>query len=209
MSDLIEKIQNSKEIFVKQRHELAEFIGYETRNKYEILDANHNSIGFAAEQNKGIFNFLVRQFLGHWRKFDILFFDNHRQKVMQAHHPFRWIFQRLEMRDHTGRPIGALQQRFSILHKKFDVVGDHGQHLFYMISPLWRIWTFKFMRRENEVARVEKKWSGLFSEALTDRDNFRILMNAQGIEPDQRMLLVASAVFIDLMYFEKKAGRNN
>ena len=40
---------------------------------------------------------------------------------MTARHPFRLFFQRLEVFDEAGVFVGAIQQRFSILTKRFDV----------------------------------------------------------------------------------------
>ncbi|MFN8847145.1 MAG: phospholipid scramblase-related protein, partial [Bdellovibrionales bacterium] len=100
------KLDNMKSIFVHQVHELGEWFGFETRNKYEIFDENKNSIGFAAEQSKGFWGFLARQFLGHWRSFEIHFFSSQRQLAFIAHHPFRWYFQRLEVKDSQGQTLG-------------------------------------------------------------------------------------------------------
>ena len=51
-------------IFIKQIHELGEWLGFETRNKYGVFDADGAPIGFAAEQQKGILGFFMRQYLG-------------------------------------------------------------------------------------------------------------------------------------------------
>ena len=67
-----------------------------------------------AEQGKGGLAFLARSFLGHFRRFEIHFFDTARALVLCAVHPFRWFFQRLEVSFADGRPIGAIQQRFAI-----------------------------------------------------------------------------------------------
>lgn len=192
-------------LYVRQIHELGEWIGFETRNKYLISDESGRQVGFAAEQNKGLLGFLLRQVLGHWRRFDIRFFTADRREFMHAHHPFRFLFQRLEVSDVHGRRLGAIQQRFSLLAKKFDVENAQGLMLMQVSSPVWRIWTFPFVKNGRQVATVSKKWSGILSEALTDRDNFRIQIEDPNLGESERQLLLAAAVFIDLMYFEKKA----
>ncbi len=55
-----------------------------------------------------------------------------------------------------------------------------------------------------EVAVVQKKWSGVLSEAFTDRDNFRVGFSSGALDNDTRLLLLAAAVYVDLTYFEKK-----
>lgn len=202
---LREKLKNLNTIFVHQKHEIAELIGYETRNKYEILDEHGKPLGFAAEQHKGIFAFLTRQFLGHWRTFEIFIFDQNREIVFKCLHPFRFIFNRFEVYNVTGEPLGVLQQRFSIFSRRFDVLDRRQNIIFQMVSPLIRFWTFKFLRRGSEVARIEKKWSGLLSEGFTDKDNFRLSIKDPNLDSDTRILLMASCLFVDLMYFERKA----
>jgi uncharacterized protein YxjI len=193
-------------LIVQQKRELAELIGIETRNKYAIEAEDGAPIAYAAEQQKGILGILLRQILGHWRTFEIAFFGPDRQPLMTAVHPFRFFFQRLEVSTADGRSLGAIQQRFAFLHKKFDVQSSDGRVLMTVASPFWRIWTFAFERMGREVARIEKKWGGLLSEAFTDKDRFRVQFADSSVTGDERMLLLAAALFIDLVYFEKKAS---
>ena len=72
-------------------------------------------------------------------------------------------------------------------------------------SPIWKIWTFPFMRHEREVAKIEKKWSGFLSEAFTDKDKFLVSYNDQSLSEDERKVILAASIFVDLQYFEKKA----
>jgi uncharacterized protein YxjI len=203
MSELI-PLQEHKNLFVKQVREIGEWIGFETRNKYAIYDSNQTQIAFAAEQSKGILGFLLRQYLGHWRRFDVFFFNNERKLFMTAHHPFRWFFSRVEVKDHEGRYLGAIQKRFAILTKRFDVESSKGLVIMEVASPIWKIWTFLFKHQGKQIAAVHKKWSGVFSEVFTDRDNFMVEFGNQDLTPDERKLVLASAVFIDLLYFEAK-----
>lgn len=200
-----DQLQLNSTLFLRQQTELGEFVGFETRNKYSIETEQSDKIGFAAEQQKGVFGFLARQALGHWRSFDLLFFDKQRQPVMRAVHPFRIIFQRMEVFSQDGQRVGAVQQRFSILSKKFDVLDQTGNISMSVSSPIYRIWTFPFLRNGQELAKVTKKWSGTFKEALTDADNFEVKFNSAELSLAERMLVLAAAVFIDLKYFERKA----
>ncbi len=190
---------------VVQKKELGEvLIGFEGRNKYELRDLNDRPLGFAAEQGKGIFGFLMRSLLGHWRSFDVHIFDAQRQLAYRAHHPFRLFFQRLEVFDAAGRPVGALQQRWAFFKKRFDVEDASGRVLLEMRSGFFRIWTFPFFRGDAEVARVEKKWGGVLTEVFTDADRFRLTYGAQ-LSTVERALLLAAALFVDLQFFEQKA----
>lgn len=204
MSEMLAVLQRSSELMIVQRREIAELFGLETRNKYAI-EANGAPVAFAAEQGKGGFAFFARMFFGHWRTFEIHFFDNARQLVWRVVHPFRFFFQRLEVSDALGRQLGAIQQRFALLGKRFDVTDPTGRVLLTVSSPIWRPWTFVFKRDERELARVEKKWTGMLSEAFTDADRFRVAFESPELNIDERSLVLAAGIFIDLQYFEQKA----
>lgn len=195
-------------LFVKQVYEIGEWIGFETRNKYQILDGGGRPVAYAAEQQKGFWGFILRQLLGHWRSFELHIFSPDRQKLATARQPFRFFFQRLEIFDQSGRLQGALQQRFAILSKRFDVQNERGQVIMEMRSPLLRIWTFPFTRHGRTVAKIEKKWGGLLTEAFTDTDKFLVEFAEGTLTQSERLLVLSSALFIDLRYFENKAGNN-
>ncbi|MBI3534269.1 MAG: hypothetical protein HY072_02105 [Deltaproteobacteria bacterium] len=204
---LQEQLGTQSTLYIKQRRELAELIGFETRNKYSIETEHGEAIGFAAEQQKGILGFLLRQFLGHWRTYEIYCFDSLKQLSLKAVHPFRFLFQRLEVFSSDGVKIGAVQQRFSVFTKKFDVLDDNNQILMTVASPFWKIWTFAFQKQNQTVATIKKKWSGLLTEVFTDQDQFRIEFNDPNLNLAEKTLLLVSGLFIDLQYFERKAGR--
>lgn len=200
------QLERHSTIQIRQRHEIGELFGFETRNKYEIRSREGTELGFAAEQQKGIWGLIVRQYLGHWRRFDIHIFDARRVPYLIASHPFRFLFQRLEIRDAGGNFLGALQQRFGFLiRKRFDVEDAQGNVMLTVSSPLWRPWTFPFERHGREVAKIVKKWSGLLSEAFTDKDNFELQFLDPALSKVERDLLLAAAFFVDLQYFERKA----
>ena len=204
MTEMLAIVQQSSEIMIVQRRELAELFGIETRNKYSI-EVNGAPFAFAAEQGKGGLAFFARMFFGHWRTFEIHFFDNARQLVLRVVHPFRLFFQRLEVSTADGRSIGAIQQRWALFSKRFDVTDNSGRVLLSVSSPFWRPWTFAFQRDGRELARVEKKWSGMLQEAFTDADRFRVAFESPELGLEERSLVLAAGIFIDLSYFERKA----
>ena len=193
-------------IFLRQKREIAELFGVETRNKYQILTMDGTPLGYVAEDGKGIGAFLGRSFLGHWRTFTINIFDTNRELAYRALHPFRILFQRLEITKAQGQRIGALEQRFGIVTKRFDLEDAHGNVIMKMSATLWKPWTFPIYKNGEEVAVVLKKWSGTFSEIFSDRDNFVVEFKDKRLTTTERELILASAMFIDLNYFERKAG---
>jgi uncharacterized protein YxjI len=195
-----------KEVFITQKFEIMEMLSVETRNRYRISDAAGKPIGYAAEEQTGIVGFVMRQIFGHWRSFEVHFYNNARQEVLHAVHPFRFYFSRLDVYNAKQQLIGAVQKQFSILSKKFTIEDGHGVTVMEVSSPLWKMWTFPFTHNGETVASINKKWSGLLSEAFTDRDNFQVQFNSVGLGNDARSVILAAAIYVDLTYFEKKGG---
>jgi hypothetical protein len=48
----------------------------------------------------------------------------------------------------------------------------------------------------------------LLAEAFTDKDNFAVDFGAGALGENERRLVLAAALYIDLMYFENKASSN-
>ena len=102
---LADDLLKHKRIKMQQIREMAEWIGIETRNKYQLTDENDSLIAYAAEDQKGALGFLMRQYLGHWRTFDFHVFNFKREHALTLRHPFRWFFQRLEVYDESGKML--------------------------------------------------------------------------------------------------------
>lgn len=205
MGNSLIPLTQTRAIAIRQRVELAELIGFETRNKYEILDESGRPIGYAAEQTRGLFGFIFRQIFGHWRRFNILIFNLDRQPLYRAKNQFRIWFTRVEVYNSSEQFLGAIQKRFSIFSKKFDIEDEQGQILMTVQSPFWRIWTFPVRANGVEKAVIRKKWSGALTEVLLDKDNFRVEFNDSALTQTERALLLCSALFVDLEYFETKS----
>lgn len=204
-----ESLINSQRVHVKQIFEAFELLGFETRNKYHILDQNQSMMGFAAEVNDGAWGFLARNFFGHWRSFKIIIFDNSRRPIYELHFPFRWFFKTLYISDANGKRLGHLEQRFSILRKKFDVFDTYGKLVAQINSSLFRFWTFEFHFRSKKLGTVQKKWSGLMNEAFTDRDNFTVSFADRDLSEETKAIMLSTCLMVDIIYFEKKGSGSN
>ncbi|MCE3009562.1 MAG: hypothetical protein LW875_02990 [Proteobacteria bacterium] len=198
-------LSQTRGLVIQQVRELWELVGFETRNKYRISDENGQVVAYAAEQQKGFFAFLARQFLGHWRSYEIHFFNEQRQILFTVHHPFRFFFQKFTVKDPQGRILGEMEQNFALISKKFSLRSQNTFRNYLMKSPLWKIWTFPITENGRPVALIEKKWSGLLKEVFTDADQFRLGFHESSLSNDDRKIILAAAVFVDLQYFEAKA----
>lgn len=205
MPDVPSFLGQTDQLGVVQRKEIFEFFGFETRNKYSVHMPDGREVAFCAEQGKGFLEAISRQMFGHWRGFELHMFDAARQPIMTADHPFRFFFQRLTVKDGRGRILGAIQRRWGVFTKSFDVHDASGRVIFNVRSPFWKVWTFKFFRGGRQLAAVEKKWSGFLTEMFTDADRFGVSFDPS-LPPHERALVLFAAVYIDILYFENKQG---
>lgn len=201
-----EIFKSSAHLHVQQVHEAFEIVlGFETRNKYRILDDRNTPVAFAAEQSSGITGTLLRQLLGHWRTFQVHIFDQSRTLQYKAKFPFRWFFKTLILQGPSGEHVGHIQERFAIFRKKFDVYNSHGKLVARINSSWFRFWTFEFEAHHKRLGKIEKKWSGVLSEFFTDKDNFLITFGADADE-EFRALMLATCIMVDIVYFENKGS---
>ncbi len=196
-------VADSKKLKVQQVWEGFEIVlNWETRNKYRIMNAAGDPIAFAAEQSSGLAGTIMRQVLGHWRTFNIFVFNQQKQQILDLHFPFRWFFKALIVKTHHGQIIGRLEQRFSFIYKKFDVLDPHGKLIATIKSPLWKMWTFDFQYGSRKLGDVQKKWAGIFGELFTDKDNFEVNFADPNLSPELKALMLATCLMVDIVYFE-------
>ncbi|MEI8025005.1 MAG: phospholipid scramblase-related protein [Pseudomonadota bacterium] len=193
-------------ILIKQRREIVEFMGIETRNKYDIYGTNSKAIAFVEEQGKSALSIIFRNIFGHWREFQFHIFSPDGTPLLIVNHPFKLFMPRLELRTFDGREIGSVNQKISLLSKKFTLSTLENPEDLTMDSPLWRPWQFTFYRKKKEVALLQKKFSGLFHEIFTDKDNFALSFYDTQLTQEERLLILASALLIDITSFENNEG---
>lgn len=202
MNDLEIHLNEARTLHVQQVYEGFEILGFETRNKYKILDENLNPVAFAAEDSTGLGGTILRQIFGHWRSFKVSVFNERKEKVLNLHFPFRFFFKTLFVTDTHGKEIGELHQRFAIFRKKFDVYGPRGQLIARINSSFFRFWTFEFFNHGQSLGKIQKKWSGGLTELFTDKDNFVISFNDPALTADTKALMLATCLMVDIIYFE-------
>lgn len=188
-------------LVVQQRKEWGEILsGFETRNKYAVMDATGRQLYYAAEVGG---NFLVRMFLKAWRPFEITIVRPDNNVALALDSPFRFYFREITVHDASGQLLGRIQRNFSILRRKYTVYNEQGQPLCDLFGPILHPWTFEIRRGEQTLGKITKKWSGLLKEGFTDADNFGVTF-----PPDwsnaQKAILLGAVFLIDFVHFENK-----
>ncbi len=193
----------SRRLHIQQVAEGLEiFLGWESRNKYRILDEEESPIAFAAEEKTGFGGQIMRQFFGHWRSFRVAVFDQNKQKHLELNFPFRWFFKSLYVSTSSGRRVGHLHQRFALFRKKFDVYSADGVLIASINSSWFKFWTFEFFSKERKLGTLQKKWSGALTEIFTDKDNFVLSFADPNMTEDTKSLMLATCLMVDIIYFE-------
>jgi len=201
MSGLDSIVGDRERVLIRQHKEWGEIlIGFESRNRFELLDENGGTLGLAAEEGGGLGAMLGRQFLGHCRKATIHIYDPSGAEIGRGEKPFRWYFQRMELYD-GDRRIGAIQRKWSWIHRRFALENAAGEEVMEIFSPMFRIWTFKLMFQGQEVGRISKKWGGMLREMFTDADTFGVECQPH-VPADVRKMLLVATFLIDFTCFE-------
>lgn len=197
-------IGSNERILVKQVKEWGEILtGFETRNRFEIVDEDGTKLGYAAEEGGGLGTMLLRNLLGQCRACRVHLYDPEGKQLGVGVKPFRFYFHRMEIEE-GDQKIGAVQRRFSILHRKFVLEDADGKEILEITSPFLRIWTFKVHMDDVEVARISKKWGGVLKEMFTDADAFGIEFLRKDLPLTIKKLLIGAVFLIDFTCFERK-----
>ncbi len=93
------------------------------------------------EEARGLGQWLLRNLFGRCRRATVHVYDAAGRPVGRGEKPFRWYFHRMEAFD-GDRKVGAVQRKWSWLHRVFLVENAAGQEVMELRSPLFHPWTF-------------------------------------------------------------------
>ncbi len=190
-------------LVVSQRKEWGEILtGFETRNKYVVLDAEGNELYKAAEHAGST---LARIFLKAYRPFEMSIVRPDGNTVLRLSRPFRFYFHEISVFDAGGSLLGTIKKQFSILRRHYSVSDATGQQQFELFGPIFRPWTFFIKQGGVEVGRISKKWSGVMKEAFTDADNFGVQFPGEW-KPPLKAVFLGAVFLIDFVHFENKGN---
>ncbi|KAL3862664.1 hypothetical protein ACJMK2_008618 [Sinanodonta woodiana] len=188
----LEYLSQIDQLLVKQQVELFELVtGWETANKYKIMNSVGQQVYFAAEESDAC----LRQCCGANRGFNIHITDNAGQEVIRVNREFKccahqWCAcidacaHEVQIEAPPGHIVGYVKQKRSCCEPKYKIL-DHDHHKkLVMQGPCCMLtgpcctWDHDFIvfskDGANEVGKVSKQWSGLLKEYFTDADNFGV-----------------------------------
>ena len=207
-NDGLQNLEQANVLVIRQQKEWGEILtGFETKNRYEVMDHFSNPLIEAQEEGDSALATITRLFLKALRPFTMHLFSTGGTGLFKLTRPFRFYFHELDVCQSNGAPLGNIKRRFAILRRIYSVSDRNGNEIFKLFGPLLRPWTFQIKKGGQELGKITKKWSGLVKESFTDADNFGITFPS-GIDLSQKAVLLGAVFLIDFVHFENRGSRN-
>lgn len=197
----------ARQVVVSQQVERLELMtNFEGRNRYRFQSPAGADLAYAEESDTGIGGAVLRNVFSTSRAFTMGISIHNTPDVIWLKRQFEFIFSRIKVSDNNG-PVGEVNQKFSLLSRKYELVTYFGARRLEINGPLWKPWTFLISTGGREVGAIRKKWSGLLKESFTRADTFEIDLTAPDLRAAEKKLVFAAAIAIDIDYFEQKQNR--
>lgn len=103
-----------------------------------------------------------------------------------------------------GRALGVVERNFSLLESRYELKDASGGVFARLIKPTLSVWQFRLETAAGLASgAVAKHWSGFVTEWLSDADDFGVDFGPHPWTREQRAVIVAAALSIDLDVFER------
>ncbi|KAL8559228.1 hypothetical protein ACOMHN_040352 [Nucella lapillus] len=211
----LEYLLHIDQLLIKQQVEILEaFTGFETNNRYEILNSVGQKVYIAVEDTCCLF----RMCMGKVRPFDIKVMDLQGTELIHLERPLRcdkcpWFccLQKLEVQAPPGAPIGSVHQTCHVLDMpRYDIKNENNETVLKIKGPCCRCSIcgdveFEVTSKDGEtqVGIISKQWSGLAKEIFTDADNFGVSFPID-MDAKTKATLMGAVFLIDFMYYEEE-----
>ena len=124
------------------------------------------------------------------------------EKILTVKRGVSIFLSTVEVFDGKDNLVGRFKQKFFSIGGKFDIL-DTNDSVICTLQGQWTSWDFKFMRDNDELAQVSKKWAGLGKELFTTADNYMLSINESVKKDDHaRILILAAVMCIDMVLKE-------
>jgi len=196
----MERLANVDALVIGQKKEWAEiFTGFETKNRYVVMDTEGNELYAAAEVGG---SWLGRQFLKSMRPFTVSVRTLDGAEALSVRRSFRFYFHKADVTDGNGQLLGTIEKRFSVFRRLYTVYDAAGVEAFQLVGPFFHPWTFEIHEQGIPIGKITKKWSGLGKEVFTDADNFGVAF-APDWDVQTKALFLGIVFLIDFVHFEQ------
>ncbi len=124
------------------------------------------------------------------------------QRILTVKRGISIFLSKVDVLNENDEVLGRFKQKFFSIGGKFDVF-DANDKVMCSLKGKWTSWEFSFMRGEEELAKVTKKWAGLGKELFTSADNYVLTINENVPADDPlRALIMGAVICIDMVLKE-------
>jgi len=192
-------------ILKRNSYFVKEHIGiFKAANNYDIYNPETQEMLMTCrEETLGVFTKMLR-FTDYKRMtpFHIEIKTVSGEKVLTVQRGVSLFRSTVMVLDEHDMPLGKFRQRFFSIGGKFDVLDLH-DNVLCTLKGKWTSWDFKFVRGNDELAQVSKKWAGIGRELFTSADNYMLTINENVPATDPvRIMIVAAVMSIDMVLKE-------
>ncbi len=176
---------------------------FKAANNYDILDPESQQIMMTCREEKlGFFTKILR-FTDYKRMtpFDIEIKTNLGERVVRIKRGVSIFLSSVDVIDGNDKTIGRFKRKFFSLGGKFDVL-DADDNVVCKLKGKWTSWDFKFLREQEELAQVSKKWAGIGKELFTSADNYMLTIDENVEDEETRKLILSAVMCIDMVLKE-------
>ncbi|MBC7494440.1 MAG: RNAase [Flavobacterium sp.] len=177
---------------------------FKASNNYDIFDPQNNAtLLICREPNLGFFTKIFR-FTDYKRMtpFNVVISTPEGKPIISVKRGFTIFRSDVEVFDENEKLIGFFKQQFLSFGGKFQIL-DANKNYLCTLQGTWTGWNFKFIKDQQEMASVSKKWAGLGKEFFTSADNYVLQINPNVPENDKiRLLIFAAVMCIDMVLKE-------
>ena len=177
---------------------------FKASNNYDIFDPQNNAtLLICREPNLGFFTKIFR-FTDYKRMtpFNVIISTPEGKPIISVRRGFTIFRSDVEVFDENEKLIGFFKQQLLSFGGKFQIL-DANKNYLCTLQGTWTGWNFKFIKDQQEMASVSKKWAGLGKEFFTSADNYILQINPNVPENDKiRLLIFAAVMCIDMVLKE-------
>lgn len=177
---------------------------FKAANNYDIMDPDSGQVILECrEETLGVITKMLR-FTDYKRMtpFDVQVRSPDGQPVLSVKRGISLFLSKVDVLDETGQSVGGFAQKMFSIGGAFRVL-DVNQQEICQLKGKWSSWEFRFLRGEEELAKVSKKWAGLGKELFTSADNYMLQINDQvAVDDPVRQLILGAVLCIDMVLKE-------
>jgi len=185
-----------QQFFVKERAGM-----FKTSNTYDILNPqNQEKVGVAQEKP----SMLLRMLFKKAAPTAVEMRDAKEQLVFTIKKPLKFFGRpKIRVFDASNKELGYFVSKVFSIGGGFHVYSPDGKHI-AEVSGNWKSKEFKMLTPEKkELGKVSKQWAGMAKELFTSADNYVVGVSDEvARDEDTKMLLLAAALTIDMVYNE-------